>query len=166
MGGFKQDYLKIDSLSHAADVQSLDSLSGKVLCIDPLTGLGPADNRARIWQYGLRNPFPATFDEEGRLFLADVGLSALSIAADRGSAVEGTGTSTTYTFTVTRSGGLDQPATAKWKAAGVLDSVTVPTDGSDFVGGALPAGIVTFAPGRGSKDHHAAGGRRRPARSQ
>ena len=114
IGGFKQDYLKVDSQSHAGlrmlfgpdgmlyvttgdgiafntadpravDVQSLDGLSGKVLRIDPITGRGLADNpfaseaadldanRARIWQSGLRNAFSAVFDEEGRLFLADVG---------------------------------------------------------------------------------------------
>jgi Ca2+-binding RTX toxin-like protein len=112
--GYKQDYWKVDSLSHAGggllfgpdgmlyvttgdggsfnyadphliDVQSLDSLSGKVLRVDPLTGLGLADNpfafgaellsdnRAKIWQLGLRNPFTATFGPGGLLYLADVG---------------------------------------------------------------------------------------------
>ena len=114
IGGFKQDFLKVDTRSHCGgrllfgpdgmlyaltgdgtsynyddprtiDVQSLDSLSGKVLRIDPLTGRGLADNpfaagaadldanRAKIFQYGLRNPFSGTFDAEGRLFIADVG---------------------------------------------------------------------------------------------
>jgi Ca2+-binding RTX toxin-like protein/glucose/arabinose dehydrogenase len=73
VNGIKQDYLKVDSLSHgggalvfgrdgalyvgtgdgtsynyadprSADVQSLDALSGKILRIDPLTGEGLADN--------------------------------------------------------------------------------------------------------------------------
>jgi glucose/arabinose dehydrogenase len=58
-------------------VQSLDSLSGKVLRIDPLTGDGLADNpfvtsgldldsnRAKIYQLGLRNPFSMAFDDSG-----------------------------------------------------------------------------------------------------
>jgi Ca2+-binding RTX toxin-like protein/glucose/arabinose dehydrogenase len=114
VNGIKQDYMKVDSLSHTGgrllfgpdgmlyvttgdggsfnyadprlvDVQSLDSLSGKVLRIDPLTGLGLADNpfassaeslsdnRAKIWQLGLRNPYTATFGPGGLLYLADVG---------------------------------------------------------------------------------------------
>ena len=112
--GFKQDYIKVDSASHAGgalsfgpdgalyvaigdgtsfdyadprspDVQSLDSLSGKILRVDPLTGLafrdnpfadpgvGSDTNRAKIWQLGLRNPFSTAFDEEGRLFMTNTG---------------------------------------------------------------------------------------------
>ena len=112
--GFKQDYIKVDSASHAGgaltflpdgalfvsvgdgtafdyadprtpDVQSLDSLAGKILRIDPITGRGLTDNpfagtgasldtnRAKVWQYGLRNAFSTAFDEEGRLFMTDTG---------------------------------------------------------------------------------------------
>jgi glucose/arabinose dehydrogenase len=113
VGGIKQDFLKADSLSHnggamvfgpdgalyiatgdavsynfadprAVDVQSLDSLSGKILRIDPITGLGLADNpfavtgdldanRAKVFQYGLRNPFSFTVDDQGRVVIGDVG---------------------------------------------------------------------------------------------
>ncbi len=63
------------------------SLSGKILRIDPLTGLGMPDNPlfdgdpasipSRIWAMGLRNPFrfclvPGTGPTEG-LFISDVG---------------------------------------------------------------------------------------------
>ncbi|MEI6160271.1 MAG: PQQ-dependent sugar dehydrogenase, partial [Roseococcus sp.] len=116
LGGFTQDYLKVDSRSHAGgrllfgpdgmlyvttgdgtsfnyadprslDAQSLDSLSGKVLRIDPLTGQGLADNpfaatavsldanQAKVFQLGLRNPFSASFSPDGALFIADVGWS-------------------------------------------------------------------------------------------
>jgi glucose/arabinose dehydrogenase len=113
-GGFKRDFVKADAASHqgghlsfgpdgalyvavgdsasfnyadphAADVQALDSLSGKILRIDPETGAGLADNpfvaagmdlqsnRARVYQLGLRNPFSMGFDHDGRLFIADTG---------------------------------------------------------------------------------------------
>ncbi len=114
VNGIKQDYLKVDSSSHAGgalafgpdgalyvstgdgtsfdfadprtvDVQSLDSLSGKILRIDPMTGQGLATNpfvtdglsldsdRAKVFQYGLRNPFSITFDQEGKLMITDTG---------------------------------------------------------------------------------------------
>ncbi len=114
VNGFKQDYLKDDSASHiggamafgpdgdlyvsvgdgtsynfadprAPNVQSLDSFSGKILRIDPMTGQGLADNpfvlpdtslssnRAKVYQLGFRNPFSITFDAEGRLFVANTG---------------------------------------------------------------------------------------------
>jgi glucose/arabinose dehydrogenase len=114
VGGIKQDYLKADSLSHAggslafgpdgalyvgigdgtsynyadprsADVQALNSLSGKILRIDPITGQGLADNpfvtggvdldsnRAKVFQLGLRNPFSLATDAEGRLIITDTG---------------------------------------------------------------------------------------------
>lgn len=66
--------------------QSLDTLLGKILRIDPTPSGGrpytiPSDNpfasaggRPEIWAYGLRNPWRATFDAEtGDLWIADVG---------------------------------------------------------------------------------------------
>lgn len=114
VGGFRQDYIKGDSLSHlggqlvfgpdgalyvgtgdgtsynfadprSPDVQSLDSLSGKILRIDPITGEGLADNpfvtpgldlddnRAKVYQLGLRNPFAFAVDDQGRVVIGDVG---------------------------------------------------------------------------------------------
>ncbi len=114
INGFKQDYLKVDSISHAGghlnfgpdgmlyvsvgegssfnyadphsvEVQSLDSLAGKILRIDPATGLGLADNpfvtgsaglnsdQAKVYQLGFRNPFSVAFAPDGRLFIADTG---------------------------------------------------------------------------------------------
>ncbi|WP_083435096.1 DUF4347 domain-containing protein [Rhodopirellula islandica] len=65
-------------------VQDIDSLSGKVLRIDPITGEGltdnpfyngdPEANRSKVYQLGLRNPFRMTVDPvTGRLFVGDVG---------------------------------------------------------------------------------------------
>lgn len=111
---FKNDYIKLDSQSHAggaltfgpdgnlyvsigdgtsfnyadprsADVQNLDSLSGKILRVDPLTGEGLADNpfvepgadlsanRSKVYQLGLRNPYTMTFTDDGDLFLSETG---------------------------------------------------------------------------------------------
>ncbi|TWT87772.1 Quinoprotein glucose dehydrogenase B precursor [Neorhodopirellula pilleata] len=65
-------------------VQDIDSLSGKVLRIDPLTGRGLSDNpffngdpdanRSKVYQLGLRNPFRMSVDPvTGQLFVGDVG---------------------------------------------------------------------------------------------
>ncbi len=112
-GGYLDDYIKVDSRSHAggalafgpdgalyvsigdgtsfnfadprtASVQSLDSLSGKILRIDPETGRGLADNpfatgtdlssnRAKVYQLGLRNPYSISFDNTGKLIISDTG---------------------------------------------------------------------------------------------
>jgi glucose/arabinose dehydrogenase len=64
--------------------QSLDSLLGKMLRIDPLPEGGytiPADNpfvgrtgRDEIWAFGLRNPWRWSFDtKQGNLWIGDVG---------------------------------------------------------------------------------------------
>jgi glucose/arabinose dehydrogenase len=72
------------------NAQSLDTLLGKMLRIDPRPSGGepysiPSDNpfvgrpgaRAEIWAYGLRNPWRYDFDPAtGDLWIADVGQSA------------------------------------------------------------------------------------------
>ncbi|MEL6640109.1 MAG: PQQ-dependent sugar dehydrogenase [Pseudomonadota bacterium] len=114
-GEYKQDYIKVDSVSHAGgslafgpdgalyiatgdgtsfgladprsvSVQDIDSLAGKILRVDPLTGEGLADNpfvdeaggdltanAAKVWQLGLRNPFSMGFDDDGQLFITNTG---------------------------------------------------------------------------------------------
>jgi len=67
--------------------QSLDSLAGKILRIDPATGQGlptnpfftgdPSDAASKVWALGFRNPYriavrPGTTGDE-RLYVADVG---------------------------------------------------------------------------------------------
>jgi glucose/arabinose dehydrogenase len=87
---------RIDPEQNVGAFRALDlgSLSGKIIRIDPETGLGldsnpywtgdAADNRSRIWLYGLRNPFrfcvkPGTgaadpaLGQPGTLYVADVG---------------------------------------------------------------------------------------------
>ena len=74
-------------------VQNLDSLSGKILRVDPMTGLGLPDNpfvqpgdfldgvlnenHSRVYQLGLRNPFSMGFDQDGQLFIANTGWNSL-----------------------------------------------------------------------------------------
>ena len=80
----------------AARTLSLDSLSGKLLRIDPITGDGLADNpffngdpdanRSKVFNYGLRNPFRFAFDPTtGDPYIGDVGWNAWEeINAGRG----------------------------------------------------------------------------------
>jgi hypothetical protein len=57
---------------------------------------------------------------------------------------EGHAGSTPYSFTVTRAGFLDAAGSVAWSVAG---SGASPADAADFVGGTLPSGVLTFAPG-------------------
>lgn len=68
-------------------VQDIDSLAGKILRIDPITGDGLADNpffngdpdanRSKVYNYGLRNPFRlAVRPSDGQPYVADVGWNA------------------------------------------------------------------------------------------
>jgi glucose/arabinose dehydrogenase len=77
-----------DASDFAAEPRSLraldlDSLAGKIMRIDPDTGLGLPDNphwtgngndnRSRIYHSGLRNPYRFDFGPEGGLWIGDVG---------------------------------------------------------------------------------------------
>ena len=58
---------------------------------------------------------------------------------------EGTGPATSFTYTVFRSGDLDRTDTAGWAVSlGGQNSA----DSADFMGGVVPSGVVTFAPGQ------------------
>ena len=70
--------------ARAVLAQRLDVLVGKVLRVDPDSGLGLADNpyfvtgqpganRSRVWAYGFRNPFRMAFSPAGDLYVGDVG---------------------------------------------------------------------------------------------
>ena len=75
--------------------------------------------------------------------------STLAIAAASASKAEGAaGTTTPFTFTVTRAGDTTGAATAAWAVSG---SGTSPAIATDFAGTTLPAGTVSFAAGETSK---------------
>jgi glucose/arabinose dehydrogenase len=71
----------------ALRAQNLDSLSGRILRINPDTGKGladnpwfdasnPSSNRSRTWAYGFRNPFRITLrPSNGDAYIGDVGSS-------------------------------------------------------------------------------------------
>ena len=76
------NYMKVEP--YAARALDPDSLAGKIMRIDPLTGEGYADNpfydgdpnsnRAKVYSLGLRNPFRfALQPETGEPFIGDVG---------------------------------------------------------------------------------------------
>ncbi|HEX6963436.1 MAG TPA: PQQ-dependent sugar dehydrogenase, partial [Lacipirellula sp.] len=78
-------YGRVDA--RTSRVQSIDSLSGKLLRVDPLTGDGlpdnpfyngnPDANRSKVYNYGLRNPFRFAFHPvTGRPYIGDVGWNA------------------------------------------------------------------------------------------
>lgn len=67
--------------------QDVNSLSGKILRINPITGAGyannpfydrnPLSNRSKVFALGLRNPFRLTIaPKTGELFIGDVGAAA------------------------------------------------------------------------------------------
>jgi VCBS repeat-containing protein len=113
-GQFIQNYIKVDSTTHvggslefgpdgalyvsigdgasfdavdprAISVQDVNSLSGKILRINPDTGQGLADNpfvqpgqsldlnASKVYQMGLRNPYALTFAPDGDLLISETG---------------------------------------------------------------------------------------------
>jgi Ca2+-binding RTX toxin-like protein len=71
--------------------------------------------------------------------------ASLAIAALSADKAEGSGGSTAFTFTVTRSGGTGEAASALWTVSG--DGAVA----ADFAGNLLPSGTVSFAAGETSK---------------
>ena len=81
--GDGSNYTNVDP--RALRSQNLDSLNGKILRIDPMTGNGlpdnpffqaadPGSNRSKVWARGLRNPFRMTVNPAtGEPYAGDVG---------------------------------------------------------------------------------------------
>ncbi|MBE9604195.1 pre-peptidase C-terminal domain-containing protein [Acetobacteraceae bacterium H6797] len=84
----------------------------------------------------------------GAILNDDVVKAYLAIAADQTEKSEGTGASTAFTFTVTRTGSTSLGATVDWSVAG---STSKPASADDFVGGAFPSGTITFGVGETTK---------------
>ncbi len=77
--------------------------------------------------------------------------SHLAIASTSNVHAEGQAGTTDFTFTVTRSGALGGATLADWSVAGVAGPGTLAANATDFAGGVLPTGTVSFAAGEASK---------------
>src|SRR6185503_18688732 len=74
-------YVAVGENANASNAQSLETPLGKILRLRPDGGfpndnpfVGQTSGQARaIWAYGLRNPFTFAFDDDGKMFINDVG---------------------------------------------------------------------------------------------
>lgn len=73
--------------------------------------------------------------------------ASISITATDASKAEGNSGTTAFTFTITRSGSLDQPKTVDWTVVG---RGAHPVDGNDFPFGVLPSGSLVLPAGQAS----------------
>ncbi|MGE8505324.1 MAG: Calx-beta domain-containing protein [Pseudomonas sp.] len=73
--------------------------------------------------------------------------ASISIVATDASKAEGNSGTTAFTFTITRSGALDQPKTVDWA---VIGRGAHPVDGADFEFGSLPSGSLVLPAGQAS----------------
>ncbi len=74
--------------------------------------------------------------------------TAFAISADTASAAEGDAGATVFTFTVNRSGDLSGAQSLDWVVTGSGDN---PVNATDFTGGVLPSGMISFAVGETAK---------------
>ena len=91
----------------------------------------------------------ATAAATGTIVNDDSGSASLAIAATDASKAEGNTGSTPFTFTVTRSGNTTGLSSATYTVAG--SGANPANNATDFSGGALPTGTVSFAAGETSK---------------
>ena len=92
-----------------------------------------------------------TASASGTIRNDDGGQASLSIAALSADKVEGQSGSSPFTFTVTRGGNTSIASSASWAVTGSGANAAA---GSDFAGGVLPSGTVSFAAGRDQQDDH------------
>jgi aryl-phospho-beta-D-glucosidase BglC (GH1 family) len=75
------------------------------------------------------------------------GSGTLAIKGANATRTEGASGATPFTFQVTRSGDVGGTATADWTVTGGTVAGTLAVSGSDFTGGVLPSGRISFASG-------------------
>jgi Ca2+-binding RTX toxin-like protein len=77
----------------------------------------------------------------------EFGTPHFRVIADTPVLSEDTGAPTLYSFRITRTNGTFAAQEIDWAVSGTNGVGTRPADAADFVGGVLPAGTVSFAPG-------------------
>ena len=107
------------------------------------------------FQVALINPSAGTeitvFVARATILADDTSLSIAPLSAAKPEGTGAPGSTTPYTFTVTRNGGTAGVHTVAWAATGANGSGTVPASAADFAGGIAPSGSVSFAAGETSK---------------
>ncbi len=168
-GGADQDFYKVYlEAGHSYQIDHKGNPTGDGTLSDPLfegvfdsSGTLMTGTRNDDGGSGLNSQVVFTPSESGVYYLSagsfssNTGTYTLEIAdlTDPGSDVSFTPTNP-YTFTITRSGDLDQISTVEWRVGGG----TTPVDTDDFLtgvdqlgdNGGLPSGTVTFAAGEDS----------------
>ena len=98
---------------------------------------------------------------EGLIRNDDIAAPVFSIAPDDADKLEGTDTSTPFTFTITRSGDLSEESTVTWTVKGSTAEVSDAAKCNDFVGRRVPGGYGYLPGRRGREDDHGRRQRRR-----
>ncbi len=109
---------------------------------------------APVFTFAIRDAIGGYGDNSGNLTISGFHIESqpiMSIAAADAVQHEGDAGATPFTFTVTRSGGTSVTDSVAWAVNGTVAPGQAAADASDFVGGVLPSGVVTFAPGEVSK---------------
>ncbi len=136
--------------ANAPRAQQLTNPFGKILRVDPTSGLAPSSNPfvnlpgadPRIWAYGLRNPFTFAFQPgTGRLYINDVGQSSFE-EIDEGfraglnfgwPTTEGPTSNPAFTSPVFFYGHGSSETTGCAIAGGTFYNPVTPSLGNDFV---------------------------------
>ncbi|MFN6185199.1 MAG: ELWxxDGT repeat protein [Microcystis sp.] len=124
--------------------------TSKVITVNVLgdTTFEPNENFTVILSNPTNGANITTATATGTINNDDVAIPILTIAATNASQTEGNSGSKAFTFTVTRADNTTGSNNVNWAVTG---TGTFPANAADFVGGVLPSGTVSFAPGETSK---------------
>jgi hypothetical protein len=157
LGGTRNLRLSLTGLSADADVQVLNSAGSELRSGTNGSATSEAinlDNLAAGTYYVRVYPGSSGAQTNYSLGLRAETLAppVISISSTGANTIKNEGKSgtTPFTFTVNRSNGTGA-STVRYAVTGVADSTRVAASASDFVGGVLPSGTISFASGETSK---------------